>query len=123
MTTNQKRPVRIMRKQYALPAEYGSWIWWIGPFLIGAAAGGKINSHLGILFIAALAAFLSRQPTTMTVKVLSGRRSRSDLVPALFWMVLYSLITLIATAVLVSRGFSQLLLIAIPAIPVFALHL
>jgi len=123
MNTHKKRPVRIMRKQYAIPTEHGSWIWWIGPLLIGVAAGGKINSSLGILFIAALAAFLSLHPTTMVVKVLSGRRSNSDLVPALFWMILYGLITLVATAVLVSRGFSQLLLIAIPAIPVFALHL
>jgi len=114
---------RILRKHYALPAEHGSWIWWIGPFLIGAAAGGRLDGNLLILFIAALAAFLSRQPTTMVVKVLSNRRPQSDLLPAIFWMLLYASLVLITIAMLALRGFVELLLIAIPAIPVFALHL
>src|SRR3972149_5890616 len=30
----------IWRKQYALPAEHGSWIWWLGPLFIGLGGGG-----------------------------------------------------------------------------------
>jgi hypothetical protein len=78
---------------------------------------------LSILFIAALAAFLSRQPTTLLVKVLSKRRPRKDLMPALFWMLVYALVAGAAVALLVRMGHPRLLLLAAPGIPVFAWHL
>jgi hypothetical protein len=47
MTSDTPRPPlelfdrRLWRRHYFIPTEHGAWIWWIGPFLIGAAAGGK----------------------------------------------------------------------------------
>ncbi|NIM95554.1 MAG: hypothetical protein GTO18_17795 [Anaerolineales bacterium] len=114
---------RFLRKHYAIPSEHGSWIWWIGPFLIGAAAGGSPTPALILFFIAALAAFLSRQPTTIVVKVWSGRRPKSDLGPALFWTALYSLVALVSITILAILGYGRILLLAVPGIPVFLWHL
>jgi hypothetical protein len=107
------------RKIYALPSEHGAWIWWIGPFLLGTVAGGNPKPASLFLFFAALLAFLSRQPTTLLVKVISNRRTSKDLRPSLFWMVLYGALALAITATLVQLGYSRLLLLAIPGIPVF----
>ncbi len=114
---------RIFRKRYALPSEHGAWIWWIGPFFLGIAAGGGFNSALGILLLAALAAFLSRQPTTLVVKVLSGRRPSNEMAPALIWACLYLAIALGSAAFLINRGYSSIILLAVPGLPVFAWHL
>lgn len=73
--------------------------------------------------IAALAVFLLRQPVTMAVKAYSGRRPRSDLPAARFWMMLYGVIILVALLGLISNGFGYLLLLAIAGVPVFAWHL
>lgn len=120
MATQRRFIPRIFRKRYAFPSEHGAWIWWIGPFVLGIAAGGGLNSALGILLLAALAAFLSRQPTTLVVKVLSGRRPSSDMAPALIWASFYLAIALGSAAFLINRGYSSILLLAVPGLPVFA---
>lgn len=113
----------VWRKQYALPAEHGSWIWWLGPLLIGLAAGGRPDLDALLLFLAALCAFLLRQPAMIAVKVISGRRPRSDLNPARFWILAYGLIGTLAAWALIVSGHPQVVLLAIPGIPVFAWHL
>lgn len=123
MTTRPSSFRQIFRKHYALPAEHGAWIWWVGPFTLGLAAGGVLRSELWILFVGALSAFLSRQPTTLVVKVLSGRRPRGDLAPASFWTMLYGIIALGSAAVLVDRGYSSIVWLAVPGLPVFTWHL
>jgi hypothetical protein len=75
------------------------------------------------LVLAALSAFLIRQPAILAVKMLSWRRPRRDLPASFFWIGLYSLIGLLSTGELVLLGFSRLLLLAIPGMLVFALHL
>ncbi len=115
---------RIFRKHYALPTEHGSWIWWIGPFVIGAAAAGAFPAALWLLFVTAFAAFLSRQPIALLVKVASHRRPASDRLPALFWAAIYGVIVLLGLAGLAWLGFGRLLLLlALPALLVFAWHL
>jgi hypothetical protein len=123
MTTTSNLVSRFFRKHYALPAEHGAWIWWIGPFLLGLAAGGGFNPALGITLIGALAAFLLRQPTTLIVKVISGRRPGSDLAPAAAWGIFYSLVALGSAVLLVSLGYSMIPWLAIPGLPVFLWHL
>jgi hypothetical protein len=108
---------------YFWPSEHGAWIWWIGPFLIGVAAGGRPNLNLFLLFVAALAAFLLRQPATIAVKAHSGRRPAAELTPALFWMLAYGLVAGLAAGALVLSGFSRLLWLGVPGIVVFAWHL
>jgi hypothetical protein len=114
---------RIWRKYYALPAEHGAWIWWIGPLLIGAAAGGELKPLLVLLGLTALSAFLLRQPATITVKALSGRRTRDELRPALIWSAIYAVLTGVGVALLVSAGQGRLLLLAIPGVLIFSWHL
>lgn len=75
------------------------------------------------LILAALAAFLIRQPVTMAVKVYSGRRSRRDLAAAWFWIALYGVIGSLALAGLIAQGYTYVLLLALAGGPVFAWHL
>jgi hypothetical protein len=116
-------PGRLWRRHYALPSEHGAWIWLLGPYLIGLAAGDVRDPLALVLLIAALAAFLTRQPTSIAVKVFSGRRPRRELGPAIVWGLFYGLIALGGVAVLVSAGYGQLLWLAAPGLPVFAWHL
>jgi hypothetical protein len=120
MTSRLKK---LFKKRYFLPTEHGSWIWWIGPLLIGAAAAGEYTFDLLWLSLAMLAAFLFRQPAAMLVKTFSGRRPVTERTPALIWGSLYATIALTGLVVLLARNHLILLYLAIPGIPVFAWHL
>jgi len=109
---------RIFRKHYALPMEHGSWIWWIGPLLLGLAVGGRPDVDALWLCLAALAGFLIRQPLTLIVKVQSNRRARSDLPPALVWASFYGLLLVLAVVALILRGHGLLLWLAVPGAPI-----
>lgn len=113
----------VWRKQYAIPAEHGSWVWWLGPLIIGLAAGGHLDLDAVLLLLAALCAFLLRQPAMILVKSLSGRRPRSDIWPASSWIAVYSLIGALAVWGLITSGHPQVVLLAVPGVPVFAWHL
>jgi hypothetical protein len=123
MTDRNLLSSRLFRKHYALPSEHGAWIWWIGPLFLGFAAGGSFSPALVILLIGALTAFLSRQPTTIVVKVLSGRRPSSDLAPALIWTTIYAAFALGSASMLIFLGYSSILWLAVPGLPVFLWHL
>jgi hypothetical protein len=112
-----------LRRQIALPSDHGSWVFILSPLLIGLFAGGSITIASVYMIIAAMAAFLIRQPVTMAIKAYSGRRPRRDLPAARFWMLVYAIIGLIAVAGLFSQGYAALLILALPGIPVFAWHL
>jgi hypothetical protein len=113
----------IFRKHVMFPSDHGSWVFLLSPLLIGLVIGGRFTIASALLVIAALAAFLLRQPLTMIVKVRSGRRPRTDLDAALFWTVVYSLVGLLAVAGLLLLGDGFILLLAVPAIPIFSWHL
>ncbi|NLG98769.1 MAG: YwiC-like family protein [Chloroflexi bacterium] len=112
----------VRAKHIALPSEHGAWVFLLSPLAIGLAAGGVRPASL-LLFVAAMAAFLIRQPVTMAVKVISGRRSKGELANIVFWLGLYGLIGLAATGALVGLGFGYLFWLAVPAAPVFVWHL
>jgi hypothetical protein len=113
----------LLRRHVALPSDHGSWVFLFSPLLIGLFAGGGWSLATLYLIVAAVAAFLIRQPTTIAVKIYSGRRPRRDLPAAWFWMGVYGLIGLLALFGLIGQGFAYLLVLAIPGIPVFAWHL
>jgi hypothetical protein len=123
MSKRSDRLPNVWRKQYALPAEHGSWIWWLGPLFIGLATGGHPDLEAILLVLAALCAFLLRQPTMILVKAVSGRRPRNDIGPASFWIAAYGLIGALATWSLIASAHSQVVLLAIPGVPVFGWHL
>jgi len=113
----------FLRKQIFLPQDHGSWVFVLSPLLIGLFAGRQFTSASLSLGIAALAAFLMRQPITIAVKAYSGRRAKQDQTAAQFWIASYGLIVLVTLVNLIVAGFGFLLLAAIPAVPVFAWHL
>lgn len=113
----------IFRRQIALPQDHGSWVFLLSPLIIGLFAGKSFSAASLALVVAALAAFLIRQPVTVAVKAYSGRRPRTDLPAARFWMVVYGTLVTLSIAELVVLGETYILLLAIPALPVFAWHL
>lgn len=113
----------IFRRQIAIPQDHGSWVFILSPLLIGILAGRSLRTSSIVLAVAALAAFLLRQPLTTIVKVYSGRRPRTDLAVALFWSIVYCLIGAFAVGALILLGDGYVTYLAVPGIPVFAWHL
>jgi len=113
----------IFRKHIALPSDHGSWVFLFCPLLIGLFAGGRWTAASLCLIIAALAAFLLRQPLSIVVKIHSGRRSHRDLPTAWFWVIIYGMTSFLAVIGLILLGFNNFLILAIPGILVFSWHL
>ncbi len=115
--------ISVFKKHIALPQDHGSYVFIAFPLLIGLVAGGRVTWASFFLIVGVLAAFLSRQPLTIAVKVWSKRRPARDLPIARFWIIIYGLIGLFALTGLVWNGYAYLLILAIPGLPVFAWHL
>ena len=122
MTTSFNKNNLFLR-HVALPSDHGSWVFLLSPLLIGLFAGGRWSVASLFLIIAALAAFLIRQPVTTAVKIYSGRRNRRELPAARFWIGIYGLICGLGLLGLVIQGFAYLFILALPGIPVFIWHL
>ena len=114
---------KIFRKHIAVPQDHGSWVFILSPLLIGLVAGGVFTPSSLNLVIAAMAAFMLRQPAATLIKVYSGRRSRDDLTAGRFWFVVYAAIALAALIGLILGGFGYLLYLAVPGVAIFAWHL
>lgn len=93
---------------------------WLSPFAIGVGVGRDITPALGWLALAATGAFLALQPLTQLVKVAAGRRSARDRGPALVWLAVYGLLTLIGAAGLVATDQAWALALGALALPVLA---
>ncbi|MEW5828838.1 MAG: YwiC-like family protein [Chloroflexota bacterium] len=113
----------VFKRHIALPQDHGSWVFILSPLLIGIFAGGKYTASSFALTVAAMAAFLIRQPVAVAVKAYAGRRSRKDLPAARFWMMLYGILILLGIGELVAVGDSYVLFLAVPGVLVFAWHL
>ena len=111
------------RRHIALPTDHGSWVFLFSPLLIGLFAGGSWGPATLYLILGAVSAFLIRQPLTVAVKVFISRRSRVDLPAAWLWTGIYAFLGLISAAGLVMHGYSYLLILAVPGVPVFTWHL
>lgn len=114
---------QYFRKQIALPQDHGSWVFILSPLLVGIFAGERFTSATFYLITAAMSAFMLRQPVTMMVKAGSGRRPKTDLPAARFWVLFYGAIATAALLGLIFNGFGYLLYLAMPGAPVFAWHL
>ena len=113
----------LFKRQIALPQDHGSWVFILSPLMVGLFAGGEFSYASFNLLIAAMSVFLIRQPLTVAVKALSGRRSAADLPAARFWVLVYGVISALALIGLIFEGFGYILYLAAPGIPVFAWHL
>lgn len=114
---------QYLKKQIVLPQDHGSWVFIFSPLLVGIFAGGSFTYATFNLIVAALSAFMIRQPVTAAVKAYSGRRPKTDLIPARFWLLIYGGIAALALLGLILEGFGYILFLAIPGAPVFAWHL
>ena len=113
----------LFRKHIAIPQDHGSWVFILSPLLIGIFAGGTFTFSTFNLVIAAMAAFMLRQPVTAIIKIQSKRRTKDELPSAIFWFAVYGFIALLALIILMFKGFGYLLYLAVPGVPVFAWHL
>ena len=111
------------KKHITIPQDHGSWVFILSPLLIGIFAGNTFNYGSFNLIVAAMAAFMLRQPTTVLVKILAARRPDSELPVARFWLALYSAIALVSVIALVLEGFYFILYLAVPGAFVFGWHL
>ena len=113
----------MFKRHIALPQDHGSWVFILSPLIIGLFVSGTYTLASFALTVAAMAAFLIRQPVVIAIKAYSGRRSRDDLPAARFWMIFYGLIVIMSIAELVYLGYTFILYLGIPAMPIFAWHL
>lgn len=114
---------KLFRRSIALTNEHGSWVFILSPLIIGIIAGQRWTTVTIYLIVAALSAFLLRHPLIIATKVRSGRRPDHDMPGAIFWSSIYGSIGLAMVFGLVLRGYTYLLLLAVPGIPVFIWHL
>lgn len=113
----------FLRKQIAIPQDHGSWVFILSPLIVGIFAGKTFSYTSLSLAITAMAAFLLRQPVAMAVKAYSGRRPRTDLPAARFWIMVYGVIVLLGLGELFLFGDGYIAYLAVPGIPIFAWHL
>jgi len=113
----------VFVKYIAIPSDHGSWVFLLSPLLIGLFTAPNWSIATCFLIIAALAGFLIRQPTTIAVKTISGRRPKRELNPALFWILVYSILGCISMIELIILEYSYILLLAVPGGIVFIWHL
>ncbi len=113
----------LFQRHIAVPVEHGSWIFLLGPIMVGLVASGGFKGVQGWVILAALAGFFFRQPLTIFVKVISRRRPAKERLPALFWMGVYGGIALIAVIGMIVQGLGFLVVLALPALPVLLWHL
>ncbi len=113
----------LFQRHIAVPVEHGSWIFLLGPIMVGLVASGGFKGVQGWVILAALAGFFFRQPLTIFVKVISRRRPAKERFPALFWMGVYGGIALIAVTGMIVQGLGFLVVLALPALPVLLWHL
>ena len=122
MTTFVRAFSSPFRKHIALPQQHGSWVLWLVPLVAGIGVGG-VRPALVWLLMASLGAFLALQPATILVKAASGRRTKDDLAPALFWLAAYGGLMGIGPAGLALTGNGWLLALATLALPTLAWQL
>jgi YwiC-like protein len=116
-------PQTVLRRTIALPQDHGSWVFILSPLIIGLFAGKSLSIASLALVVAALTAFLIRQPITILVKTLSGRRPLTDRIPALFWVIIYGAILLFILLIFIKLNYIFIIYLALPGILVFAWHL
>jgi len=115
--------MNLFRRHVALPADHGSWAFFLGPLIVGLFAGGRWHTTVIYLSVAAVCGFLVRQPIGLLVKVAAGRRGRDVLPAAAFWVALYGAVAALHVTGLVLRGFAYILVLAVPGLFVFGWYL
>lgn len=114
---------QLFKKHIAIPQDHGSWVFILSPLIIGICAGKTFNYASFNLTVAAMSAFMLRQPVTTLVKIHAGRRPKSDLPAARFWIAAYASAAALAIIALILEGFGYILYLVLPGALVFGWHL
>ena len=118
-----QRPRSIFRKRLLLPAEHGSWSWFLVPFAAGVIVAGSWTTITWLVLLGGLALFFMRTPATVWVRIRSGRGRRADEPLAAGWTLAFGALALLSLAGLLALGASTLLWLLIPIIPLLAANL
>lgn len=114
----------MWNKVIALPQDHGSWVFLFGPMIFGLLFTEIISIQIVTFCVASTAFFLMRQPISILVKVIAGRRADKDRVIAIFWTVIYGAIGTLGFGYLVFNGHSLVvLLMLVPGVILLAYHL
>lgn len=116
-------PQRFRKRRIALPYDHGAYALFLGPLVIGLAAGARWHVACVYLVVASSAAFLMRQPLTILVMIGAGRRTAADRPAAWFWLLAYGAVAAAHITGLVMRGFGFVLHLAVPGALVAGWHL
>ncbi len=122
-TSGMKKKTAGFRKHLLLPAEHGTWFWFLVPFFVGAGVGGGFNTAVLLTFIGGFAAFLARQPLTAWLQIRRGRGRRSDGPLALRLTVGLGLAALLCFGLLLVMGLTSLLWLLLPLLPLVGVYL
>lgn len=114
---------RIFRKQLILPAEHGSWAWFIVPLLGGVVVTGQVNFAIVLVFIGGLSAFLMRQPATRWLRIRQGKGRRTDGPLAAGWTVALGITSFLCLAGLLLLGVWPLLWLFPPLLVILGIYL
>lgn len=122
-TIESKKKRRPFRKHLILPAEHGTWFWFFVPFFVGVGVMGVWNTAVTLTFIGGFAAFLMRQPLTAWLQIQRGRGRKADGRLALGWFGGLGLIAVGALVALLAMGYTDLLWLLLPLLPLIGLYL
>ena len=107
------------QKHFYLPQDHGSWVFVFSPIIAGLWLAKPLGwEHLPIT-AGAIFFFLLRQPLTVVVKVMAGRRDSRDRNPALLWSGIYAAALLAALAGMI--WFNQWYVLVAMAVPAGAM--
>ncbi len=107
---------RTLRKQHILPAEHGSWSWFLVPYFVGTAVTGAFNLATLLVLIGGMALFLLRQPATVWLRIRQGRGRKADR-PVVQKVALGLLATALLCLIgLLLLGLTEILILAVPVV-------
>jgi len=119
--TTRKQP--RFRKHLLLPAEHGTWFWFLVPFFVAVGVTGIWNTAVSLTILGGFAAFLLRQPLTYWLQIQRGRGRESDKPAVIGLTIGLGLIATLSFAALLSSGHTDLLWLLPALLPLMALYL
>jgi hypothetical protein len=123
----RKERRRLWRKSLLVPAEHGSWSWFLVPFVAGVGVAGIVDAISApavlLALVGGLSAFLMRQPATAWLRIRQGRGRRSDQPLAAGWTSGLALLSLLCLLGLLLLGRTTLLWLLLPLSAIFCLYL
>lgn len=88
-----------------LPREHGAWAMLLVPLVTGMGAAGALSTRGAVLALTCLCFFLFRQPLTLAVKSVTGKRGWAGVTPQIrSWAAIYGFGTIAGGLCLIAMG-------------------